>query len=233
MYMYQMSAVDMTTDAALLDEMSSLLDSNLLVLTHTPRGFSPYDDGFKASMFPINLDAFSAGCTGSPLPLDCYSTTTGRTPDASLSDDSIAHKRQIRKEKEALRKQRYQRRLKNERETLRCMAKELPSRLAALQHTRKSKKIGSPATELAPAQSAWRDAARKERAQRRRSEVARKKLADAVAVQTKYLSALRGLVPNQAADADAGVPKPKLSVPGLGSTEECKEATGRSIDFAL
>jgi hypothetical protein len=144
MYMYQMSAVDMTTDAALLDEMSSLLDSNLLVLTHTPRGFSPYDDGFKASMFPINLDAFSAGCTGSPLPLDCYSTTTGRTPDASLSDDSIAHKRQIRKEKEALRKQRYQRRLKNERETLRCMAKELPSRLAALQHTRKSKKIGIP-----------------------------------------------------------------------------------------
>lgn len=97
-----------------------------------------------------------------------------------------------RKEKEALRKQRYHHRQKNERETLRRAVGELELLLRELKR-RKHERMSGIATEIV--ESMWRDSAARQRELRLRSEGQQKLLLEAVAVQSFYIENLRPLKP--------------------------------------
>ncbi|GMF24367.1 unnamed protein product [Phytophthora lilii] len=177
-----MPASEVATNAAFLEEVSAFLDTSGL----------PIDLAVQADCTPLNEgDSFSNH--GLPHDMDTDSSTS----DASLhatKTKALSTKNKTGREKAMLRKQRYQRRLKNERETLREMEKKLSSRLTQLQQAvenRKHMRI----LQVTGTDGAWEDIAILERDRRLQAECEQARLIEAVNIQGSYLSNLRALLP--------------------------------------
>ncbi|KAG7384933.1 hypothetical protein PHYPSEUDO_002079 [Phytophthora pseudosyringae] len=101
--------------------------------------------------------------------------------------------------KQVLRKKRYERRLRDERDTLRDMVGELTSRLEQLRRGHTSKQLGTVADADA-VYSSWRALAMAQREQRQRVEQVQSRLEAAIDDQATYLETLRALVPTHLYD---------------------------------
>ncbi|KAG6942155.1 hypothetical protein JG688_00018286 [Phytophthora aleatoria] len=166
-----------TSDAELLEEVSAFLKTDDFVLTQTPRA-----DGVS-----------NPSLAGSWLSVD--SANDSETSSSTKRDAAVSLKRKIRREKEILRKQRYQRRLKQERETLRRMEKILTARLLQVKQAHETR-IASPGANVVQSTAVSREFAELERHERFRAEEAQKHLIDAVTTQASYLATLRDLLPD-------------------------------------
>ncbi|KAG2806171.1 hypothetical protein PC111_g17494 [Phytophthora cactorum] len=172
----------MDPDAAFLDEVSAILNTNG---PYAP--FQPVDEE-TLTMFNTFEDTSA--------PLDRLSThgdfESSENLDEGRESKSRANKLRIQREKEALRKQRYQQRLKRERETLRRMVSDLSGRLEELQRARRGEKSSNVDEQNSP----WRDLANQQLQQRYVAEMEQKKLVVAVGVQASYINTLRRALPD-------------------------------------
>jgi hypothetical protein len=167
----------MATDAAFLDEVQTFLNTSSILLPQTADGRA------------------SSTCWEAPLsPL-----LVGKQPGPRSTDEALTLKRNTRREKESLRKQRYQRRLKNERETLRRMESQLSAELGRLQQNREKKRCRV-ITALAQVVSASRESAKRQRGRRAQAEAEQARLVAGIEVQTAYLASLRHLLPSALED---------------------------------
>ncbi|KAG6610382.1 uncharacterized protein IUM83_19436 [Phytophthora cinnamomi] len=114
--------------------------------------------------------------------------------DETSANDKEATKRLTRRQKEVRRKQRYQQRLKNERETLRRLERELTSRLTHLQQEYRHKRNDT-AANVGVVKSIWRDLAIMQREHLDQAKAKKKNLVAAASMQASYIATLRSLVP--------------------------------------
>ncbi|KAG1712562.1 hypothetical protein DVH05_000304 [Phytophthora capsici] len=127
------------------------------------------------------------------------SSTSVASPDtncdltASKTGDEAALKRKHKNEKKMLRKQRYERRLKQERESLREMEKLLTAELLSVKTAHDNRVVDR----LGQINSVVRDQAQWERRERSRAEEEQKRLVEALTIQASYLAKLQELLPEQ------------------------------------
>ncbi|KAG6603105.1 uncharacterized protein IUM83_17596 [Phytophthora cinnamomi] len=114
--------------------------------------------------------------------------------DETSANEKEATKRLTRRQKEVRRKQRYQQRLKNERETLRRLERELTTRLTHLQQEYRHKRNDT-ATNVVVVNSIWRDLAIMQREHLDQAKAKQKNLVAAASMQASYIATLRSLVP--------------------------------------
>ncbi|GMF24365.1 unnamed protein product [Phytophthora lilii] len=183
----------MATDRVLIEELSALLDTRDECWTKKARAFDKDDCVVPAEtiedVFVVSSDP--------PLDNDTSIKWDGQgfvSCRRSNTKDTRTMKRKIRQQKEAVRKRRYQERLKNERETLRRMETELSQQLRTLEREADSRKRAA-LDKLAHASSIWRQRAHQERGQRLQAENEQKRLVTAVSVQASYLVNLQELLP--------------------------------------
>ncbi|KAG2778262.1 hypothetical protein PC129_g24604 [Phytophthora cactorum] len=169
-----------TSDAKLLEELSALLKTDDFVLTQTPRADGVSNSSIAGSWLSVG------------------SANDSDTSSNAKRDAAVALKRKIRREKEILRKQRYQRRLKLERETLRRMEKTLTARLLQVKQAHDTR-IPSPGANVVQSTAVSREFAELEGQERFRAEEEQKRLIDAVTTQASYLATLRDLLADQGA----------------------------------
>jgi hypothetical protein len=206
----------MATDLAFLDQLTDFLITGDTILTSTtPESFQEdfcsllaAEDTFTAAPEALCGSSFS----------ECLSDDfNSKLSDYSGSgvQDSVLGKRKSRREKEALRKQRYHRRLKEERKALRQMESELSVRLLQLQEAAEKKKQGTVAR-LARATSVWKDRVARERELRAQAEADQKRLVVAVSMQASYVAKLRELLPCQPDGLKVTAPERAASTPSGG-----------------
>ncbi|ETK81422.1 hypothetical protein L915_13087 [Phytophthora nicotianae] len=174
-----MASIEMISDTELLEEVSAFLTTTDVVLTRTPRADGGSIPGSWASADSDESESSTSKAT----------------------DDAAALKHKNRREKEIIRKQRYQRRLKQERETLRQMEKTLTARLLRVKRMKHAHQTEGDASDANVIQLdfALRDFAKHEREERFRAEQEQKRLVEAVCTQASYLATLKGLFPDQKA----------------------------------
>ncbi|KAL4165608.1 hypothetical protein KRP22_014318 [Phytophthora ramorum] len=188
----------MATDSAFLAEISAFLATSELQVAgpHAKR------DNSDQAAFSGDVDTPSTSPMRSPVRIE-FSSTAPALDVVSKRTKSYGNETKTtkRKIKETIRKQRYQRRLRHERETLRRMDMELSRQLIKLQQDAEKQQQGTIA-KLVLAKSIWRDLAIQQREHRNRAEKEKKKLVSAVSIQASYLATLRGLLPKDQCDVD-------------------------------
>ncbi|ETL88080.1 hypothetical protein F442_13264 [Phytophthora nicotianae P10297] len=166
----------MATDAAFLEEVSAFLDKS----------------GIHVPLEPVQEDRT---CASAAIYLNWVSVSSGIESISShkkrKTDTSRAIKRKLQREKEVLRKQRYQERLKSERESLRLMVSELSTQVEKLKWRRRSDKGNNGDVQNLP----WRKLANYEHQQRQLAEMEQKKLITAVGIQASYINTLQRALP--------------------------------------
>ncbi|KAG1692546.1 hypothetical protein DVH05_025298 [Phytophthora capsici] len=110
--------------------------------------------------------------------------------------NTAANGKTTRQQKQALRKKRYELRLKKERETLQSLKVELTTRLTRLQNEHNRKKHRS-VTTAAVSNLPWRNLVLVQRQQLLQSKEEQERLVTAVTSQASYLKTLRGMTPTE------------------------------------
>ncbi|ETN01624.1 hypothetical protein PPTG_17078 [Phytophthora nicotianae INRA-310] len=171
---------EIISDAKLLEEVSTFLNETDLVLARTSRDGGASGTSLCESWFPMNGNSDDERTTSS-------SNTTVNTAKSN---------RKMGQKKEALRRQRYQRRLRQERETLRRMEKSLTARLVQVKEAYEARDCS---VEARDGQINWllRDVAKQKRAERFRAEEEQKQLVEIITSQATYLSTLRDMITDQ------------------------------------
>ncbi|KAG1692549.1 hypothetical protein DVH05_025301 [Phytophthora capsici] len=123
------------------------------------------------------------------------SNTTG-DQNGSFSNTTQVSKHLTRRQKEILRKKKYERRLKNERETLRSLVGELTAKLTKLKQGSSSEQHETSAATVL----SWRALAIVRRDQRYQAEKEKHELEAAIDEQATYLATLRAILPEQLYD---------------------------------
>ncbi|ETL77741.1 hypothetical protein L917_21337 [Phytophthora nicotianae] len=167
---------EIISDAKLLEEVSTFLSETNLVLARTPRDGDASDTGLSESWFSVGGNSAEI--------------------DVSTRDDAVGRNRKMSQKKEALRKQRYQRRLSQERETLRRMEKRLTARLLQVKEAYEASNYSLSGKD---GHINWllRDFAKQKRAERFRAEEEQKQLVETITSQAAYLATLRDMVSDQ------------------------------------
>ncbi|KAK1929545.1 Leishmanolysin-like peptidase [Phytophthora citrophthora] len=127
---------------------------------------------------------------------DGSNTTDSGDQDRSFSTNTQVSKHLTRRQKEILRKKKYERRLKNERETLRSLVGELTAKLTQLKQGNTSTQDDTSAASAAT----WQALAIVHRDQRHQAEKEKHRLEAAIDEQATYLATLRALLPKHIYD---------------------------------
>lgn len=186
----------MASDAALLEEVSTFLDTSGLLLAHSSHELPAEDDNDQIAQLDT-LEPTRATMTRPPpyISKGSYTNTDESNTSSNKAEvDAITRKPKRQREKEVIRKQSYQLRLKNERETLRRMEKELTSQVLQLKKTSWGKERGSTAKRT-HINAHRRELAKQEREERRRAEHEREQLLHAIGIQASYLANLQEVLP--------------------------------------
>ncbi|KAL3670936.1 hypothetical protein V7S43_004121 [Phytophthora oleae] len=173
--------VEDAEELAFLAEMSAFLDTTDTTRTNVDVNNPDAD---------LNIQVIEAG---SPA------TSAGEDRDGTLSNNTQVSKHLTRRQKEILRKKKYERRLKNERDNLRSLVGELTEKLTHLKQGNTSKQHDT-LVDAAATDSTWRALAIVRRDQRHQAEKEKHKLEAAIDEQATYLATLQALLPKNVYD---------------------------------
>ncbi|KAJ8566423.1 hypothetical protein ON010_g6699 [Phytophthora cinnamomi] len=173
---------EMSTDAALFDEVAALLGPNSASLGWSKEGM------------------MNNQCYLPPRPL----LVTDSRAFSCITPQRQALKRKVREEKEAIRKRQYHQRVKIERDALRQKAEALALELRGLQQSKCCQSGEAGADGFPQMSSSWKGLAKYQRDQRKKAEMEQTRLFAAAKMQAVYIGQLCEKLPGSSKSSKSG-----------------------------